>query len=132
MVMLKDNHVNATGSIRLVYNCVCAFVCSSVCDRNAVSKAKSAAGFSVKVNIGTVKNEHYDSDCCNGQVEVETSTWEAACEAVEAGADVVMLDNLDPPVLHEMAHKLKSKYAQSFRQSNAHHLCLEDVFTLFC
>lgn len=76
MVMLKDNHVHATGSITA-----------------AVNKARAACGFSVKI-------------------EVETSTLEAACEAADAGADVIMLDNLKPAQLHETAAALKSKYGQ--------------------
>ena len=54
MVMLKDNHIASAGSIT-----------------SAVQLAKSAAGFSMKI-------------------EVETSTIEDAKEAAAAGADIVM------------------------------------------
>jgi len=71
MVMLKDNHIYATGSIT-----------------NAIAKAKSAAGFSVKI-------------------EVETSNFQEAREAADGGADIVMLDNCDPATLHQTAEKLR-------------------------
>ncbi|KAJ2720741.1 nicotinate-nucleotide diphosphorylase (carboxylating) [Coemansia sp. Benny D115] len=60
MVMLKDNHIWATGSIT-----------------NAVKEAKTVAGFSIKI-------------------EVECQSEEEANEAVDAGADIVMLDNFSP------------------------------------
>lgn len=74
MVMCKDNHIVACGSIR-----------------HAVAKARSVAGFSVKV-------------------EVETSTYEQACEAIEAGADVVMLDNRTPEQLAALCKQIRSRY----------------------
>ncbi|CAK4633298.1 hypothetical protein LEN26_019962 [Aphanomyces euteiches] len=74
MVMLKDNHVWASGSIT-----------------NAVKKAKTAAGFSMKI-------------------EVEARKLEEAVEAANAGADIVMLDNFEPPQLKEVAAKLKQQF----------------------
>eukprot|EP01115_Flamella_aegyptia_P003025 TRINITY_DN14778_c0_g1_i1.p1 TRINITY_DN14778_c0_g1~~TRINITY_DN14778_c0_g1_i1.p1 ORF type:complete len:182 (+),score=47.19 TRINITY_DN14778_c0_g1_i1:387-932(+) len=74
MIMLKDNHVWSTGSIT-----------------NAVKKAKSVGGFSMKV-------------------EVECQSVKEAEEAILAGADVVMLDNLQPEKLKESAKELKTKY----------------------
>ncbi|KAF0690607.1 Aste57867_18009 [Aphanomyces stellatus] len=74
MVMLKDNHVWASGSIT-----------------NAVKKAKTAAGFSMKI-------------------EVECRKLEEAIEAATAGADIVMLDNFEPPQLKEVAAKLKQQF----------------------
>mmetsp|Transcript_15491 Transcript_15491/g.22710 ORF Transcript_15491/g.22710 Transcript_15491/m.22710 type:complete len:294 (-) Transcript_15491:322-1203(-) len=71
MVMLKDNHIVSSGSIS-----------------KAVEKARTVAGFSVKI-------------------EVECSSVEDAMEAVEAGADVVMLDNFEPEALQVAAQDLK-------------------------
>jgi len=71
MIMLKDNHIWSCGSIT-----------------NAVKKAKSVGGFSLKI-------------------EVECGTLLEAKEAIEAGADIVMLDNLQPKELKKMAHTLK-------------------------
>ncbi|KAI9891603.1 MAG: hypothetical protein M1814_002537 [Vezdaea aestivalis] len=59
MTMLKDNHLAAAPSLT-----------------EAVKLAKSAGGFSTKV-------------------EVEVGTIDAALEAVAAGADVIMLDNFN-------------------------------------
>ena len=57
----------------------------------AVRAAKSVAGFSVKV-------------------EVETQSEEEASEAIEAGADVIMLDNFTGEGVQVAARSLKEKY----------------------
>ncbi|RDW92296.1 nicotinate-nucleotide pyrophosphorylase [Coleophoma crateriformis] len=75
MIMLKDNHIWAKGSIT-----------------EAVKAAKSVGGFSLKV-------------------EVEVDSESAADEAIEAGADVVMLDNFDGEGLRAVARTLKTKWA---------------------
>lgn len=74
MVMLKDNHIWSCGSITA-----------------AVKKAKSVAGFSIKV-------------------EVECQNLAEAIEAAEAGADIVMLDNQSPQKLKEDAAQLKQRF----------------------
>jgi len=71
MIMLKDNHIWSTGSIK-----------------NAVSKARSVGGFSLKI-------------------EVECQSQEEAEEAINAGADVIMLDNFSPEKLKATAKILK-------------------------
>lgn len=58
---------------------------------NAVKKAKQVGGFSMKV-------------------EVECQSKEEAEEAIEAGADVIMLDNFEPDRLHDVSKLLKEKY----------------------
>ncbi|EGG18932.1 nicotinate-nucleotide diphosphorylase [Cavenderia fasciculata] len=58
---------------------------------NAVHSAKSVGGFSIKV-------------------EVECRSEDEACEAMEAGADVIMLDNMVPAELATVSLSLKSKY----------------------
>lgn len=73
MVMLKDNHIWATGSIT-----------------NAVQKARSVAGFSQRI-------------------DVEVQSYDEAVEAIKAGADVVMLDNLTGDALVQCAQRLKTE-----------------------
>ncbi|KAF2155213.1 nicotinate-nucleotide pyrophosphorylase [Myriangium duriaei CBS 260.36] len=80
MTMLKDNHVWACGG--------------SI--GKAVAAAKSAGGFSIKV-------------------EVECRSLAEAEEAVDAGADVVMLDNFEPEDMKTAARKLKEKYGRGPR-----------------
>lgn len=58
----------------------------------AVKAAKAAGGFAIKV-------------------EVECQSLEEAEEAVDAGADVVMLDNFTPDGVKAAARSLKEKYA---------------------
>ncbi len=73
MTMLKDNHIWACGSIT-----------------KAVSAAKAAGGFSIKI-------------------EVECQSLEEANEAIDAGADIVMLDNFSPAQGRQAASVLKTK-----------------------
>lgn len=76
MIMLKDNHIWARGSIT-----------------EAVKAAKSVGGFSLKV-------------------EVEVSTEKDADEAIEAGADVIMLDNYDGEGLRIAANSIRQRWEQ--------------------
>lgn len=80
MIMLKDNHIWAKGSIT-----------------NAVKSARAAGGFALKI-------------------EVECQTEEEADEAIEAGADVVMLDNFDGDGLKVAARSLKTRWTERGRQ----------------
>jgi len=57
----------------------------------AILKARSVGGFSLKI-------------------EVETSTEEQAEEAIKAGADIVMLDNMTPELAKQTSRNLKEKY----------------------
>lgn len=82
MVMLKDNHVVSTGSIT-----------------NAVKKARSVCGFSLKI-------------------EVECQSQEEAEEAIQAGADIVMLDNFTPAKLKTTACNLKAKYPHALIEAS--------------
>ncbi|KAJ1749337.1 nicotinate-nucleotide diphosphorylase (carboxylating) [Coemansia sp. RSA 1821] len=72
MVILKDNHIWATGSIT-----------------NAVKQARTVAGFSIKI-------------------EVECQSEAEAMEAIDAGADIVMLDNFNPSELELAAASIKA------------------------
>lgn len=74
MVMLKDNHIWATGSIT-----------------NAVKAVRRVAGFSLLVNVE-----------CQSEAEAD--------EAIAAGANIVMLDNLEGNDLHSAAKSLKDKW----------------------
>ena len=64
-VMLKDNHIDAAGSIAA-----------------AVAAARAHASFTVTV-------------------EVECEDMQMVCEAVEAGADIIMLDNMNHAQMQE-------------------------------
>ncbi|THZ16531.1 nicotinate-nucleotide pyrophosphorylase, partial [Aureobasidium pullulans] len=69
------------------------------CDNNistAVLAAKSAGGFAIKV-------------------EVECQSLDEANQAIEAGADVVMLDNFTPGDMKAAARKIKEKYGGGVR-----------------
>ncbi|WFD20421.1 nicotinate-nucleotide diphosphorylase (carboxylating) [Malassezia caprae] len=79
MVMLKDNHVWSTGSIR-----------------EAVTQARRVAGFSVRI-------------------DVEVQSEAEAEEAIRAGADVVMLDNLVGDELVACAQSLKARLGGTHR-----------------
>jgi nicotinate-nucleotide pyrophosphorylase (carboxylating) len=74
MIMLKDNHIWAKGSIT-----------------KAVHAARAVGGFALKI-------------------EVECQSEEEADEAIEAGADIVMLDNFDGPGLKVAAKSLKDRW----------------------
>ena len=73
MIMIKDNHIKAQGSIS-----------------RAIQRAKQVGGFSLKV-------------------EIEVSSMEDALEAIQHGADIIMLDNVGPKQLSSMAHALKQR-----------------------
>lgn len=57
----------------------------------AVHAAKAVGGFAVKV-------------------EVECQSYDEAAEAIDAGADVVMLDNFDGPGVQACAQKLRARF----------------------
>ncbi|CAK9786223.1 nicotinate-nucleotide pyrophosphorylase [Cutaneotrichosporon oleaginosum] len=74
MVMLKDNHIWAHGSIT-----------------EAVKAVRRVAGFSLLVNV-------------------ECQSYDEADEAIAAGANIVMLDNIEGEGLHSAAKRLKDKW----------------------
>jgi nicotinate-nucleotide pyrophosphorylase (carboxylating) len=74
MIMLKDNHIWASGSIT-----------------TAVKNAKAVGGFALKIEVE-----------CQSEVEAE--------EAILAGADIVMLDNMTPSQIAAASKSLKKKY----------------------
>lgn len=74
MVMLKDNHVWSTGSIK-----------------QAIETVRKVSGFTLLIDVEV-------------RSEVE------ADEAIDAGADIVMLDNLEGEELYAVARSLRQKW----------------------
>lgn len=60
---------------------------------NAVKAARSVCGFSLRI-------------------DVEVQSHEEAVEAIQAGADIIMLDNMEGDKLIACANKLKHDHAQ--------------------
>ena len=83
MIMLKDNHIWARGSIT-----------------EAVKAAKSVGGFALKV-------------------EVEVDSEKDADEAIEAGADVIMLDNFDGEGLRVAAQSIRTRWEEKGKGRSA-------------
>ncbi|GES65557.1 nicotinate-nucleotide pyrophosphorylase [Aspergillus terreus] len=126
MTMLKDNHVwacanNAAaadgGAAGQEHGLSEASIAAAI--PRAVQAAKAAGGFSVKV-------------------EVECRSVEEANAAIEAGADVIMLDNFSAEGVRAAAKKLKQDWAGKNRsflievsgglnESNAASYVCEDV-----
>jgi len=74
MVMLKDNHVWSTGSIK-----------------GAIEAVRKVCGFTLLI-------------------DVEVRSEDEADEAIEAGADIVMLDNLEGEELYSVARNLRKRW----------------------
>lgn len=98
MVMLKDNHIWARGSIT-----------------NAVRDARRACGFATKI-------------------EVECQSEAEADEAIEAGADVVMLDNFTPEELGPCARSIKARWGgkKHFLLECSGGLTLDNISSYIC
>lgn len=94
MIMLKDNHIWACGKERAS---PAAEAAASPGPQDgdiaaAVAAARRVGGFALKI-------------------EVEVGAEDAADEAIEAGADVVMLDNFEPgEQLAQRAERLKERH----------------------
>ncbi|KAI9098692.1 Quinolinate phosphoribosyl transferase [Phlyctochytrium arcticum] len=94
MIMLKDNHVWATGKRSSSTLCIRNWIRVTVpagSITNAVKAARATGGFALKI-------------------EVECRTEAEADEAIEAGADIIMLDNFDGKGLVSTAQTLKDRY----------------------
>ncbi|KAL2912340.1 nicotinate-nucleotide diphosphorylase (carboxylating) [Polyrhizophydium stewartii] len=98
MIMLKDNHIWATGSIT-----------------NAVKQARSVGGFALKIEVE-----------CRSEAEAD--------EAIQAGADVIMLDNFDGPGIRAAAKSLKDRWRgkHSFLIEGSGGLTESNVAPYFC
>lgn len=94
MIMLKDNHIWSCSDFATTTGMELHDPPEQVTARaitNAVRTAKAAAGFALKV-------------------EVECQSYSEAATAIEAGADIVMLDNFKPYELKTTAKELKENY----------------------
>ncbi|KAL6065409.1 Nicotinate-nucleotide pyrophosphorylase [carboxylating] [Balamuthia mandrillaris] len=78
----------------------------------AVKKARSVCGFSLKI-------------------EVECQNTDEAEEAIQAGADVVMLDNFSPEQLKEGAKLLKSKHKHVLVEASGG-ITADTIHQFFC
>jgi nicotinate-nucleotide pyrophosphorylase (carboxylating) len=86
MIMLKDNHLACIGlELQRAPD-------DPIVIQEAVRRARNCAGFSVSV-------------------EVECGSEASALAAITAGADVIMLDNMDPETFCETAKRLREKTA---------------------
>lgn len=92
MVMLKDNHIWATGQYLFFPSCSRPqlLICSGSIT-SAIQTVRRVAGFSLLVNV-------------------ECQNFKEADEAVTAGANIVMLDNMVGEDLHSAARRLKEKW----------------------
>lgn len=91
MTMLKDNHIWACANNAAAGDGTQAESIAAAIPK-AVGAAKAVGGFSTKV-------------------EVEVRSLEEANAAIEAGADVIMLDNFTPDGVRDAARKLKEDWA---------------------
>jgi len=88
MVMLKDNHIWATGK-STSYHIIYILITGSI--TNAVKTVRRVAGYTLLVNV-------------------ECQSLAEADEAITAGANIVMLDNIVGDELHSAAKELKEKW----------------------
>lgn len=94
MIMLKDNHIWSSGSsttrftARLVHTLIRNIIGSIT---NAVKQARKVGGFSLLL-------------------EVEVGSEDEADEAIDAGADIIMLDNIEGSELVGVARRLREKW----------------------
>jgi nicotinate-nucleotide pyrophosphorylase (carboxylating) len=92
MIMLKDNHIWSSG---MVFNSVSWSVLPTHCHlgsiTTAIQQARAVGGFSLLL-------------------DVEVGSEAEADEAIDAGADIVMLDNIEGDELVSVARSLKEKW----------------------
>ena len=95
MIMLKDNHIWSSGASR-PYVFVKCMLNTNDCEllgsiTAAIQAARKVGGFSLLL-------------------EVEVGSEAEADEAIDAGADIIMLDNIEGEQLTVVARKLKEKW----------------------
>lgn len=101
MTMLKDNHVWACANNRAADDGGAGGVASTAnAIPRAVQSAKAVGGFATKV-------------------EVECRSVEEANAAIEAGADVIMLDNFTSDGVRAAAKQLKEEWAVNNNKKSA-------------
>lgn len=93
MIMLKDNHIWSSGSRNLFYFFPFKKNSSALIGSitAAIQQARQVGGFSLLL-------------------DVEVGSETEADEAIEAGADVIMLDNMEGNELVSVARTLKDKW----------------------
>lgn len=92
MIILKDNHIWSSGSSNLIFSF--SIKSSSILIGSitaAIRQARQVGGFSLLL-------------------DVEVGSEAEADEAIEAGADVIMLDNMEGTELVSAARTLKDKW----------------------
>jgi nicotinate-nucleotide pyrophosphorylase (carboxylating) len=91
MIMLKDNHIWSSGecSARVTWPSPNTVDAGSI--TNAIEQARKVGGFSLLL-------------------DVEVTSEGEADEAIDAGADVIMLDNFEGEALVSTARRLKERW----------------------
>lgn len=107
MIMLKDNHIWSSGSFTPSFyplQSTASVIGSNIhlslflfsifpgSITSAIQQARSVGGFSLLL-------------------DVEVQSEAEADEAIGAGADVIMLDNIDGPELQDVARRLKKRWS---------------------
>ena len=94
MIMLKDNHIWSAGAPRnrRAYKDLGSNRPSLGSITTAIKNARRAGGFTLLL-------------------EVEVQSEAEADEAIDAGADIIMLDNMDGSQLADVSKRLKEKWA---------------------
>jgi len=131
MVMLKDNHIWATGEFILfhrvpldLYTVLMPFRCGvgpgalyldyHVTLRLAAAPLHQTDSLKASLMSGSITNAVKSVRRVAGfslLVNVECQSMEEGDEAIAAGANIIMLDNLVGEGLHSAAKQLKEKYA---------------------
>ena len=88
-VLIKDNHIKAAGGIT-----------------NAVKQAQTAIAGKISDKI-TVGNKAEQASAI--PIEVETESLSQVKEALDAGADIIMLDNMPPEAMSEAVRLISGR-----------------------
>ena len=91
MIMLKDNHIWSSGACDDLLGHQIGWWTAIGSITAAIQQARAVGGFSLLL-------------------DVEVGSEAEADEAIDAGADIVMLDNIEGPDLVHVARRLKEKW----------------------
>lgn len=91
MIMLKDNHIWSSGKDYIVPSRALNLITFAGSITAAIKQARAVGGFSLLL-------------------DVEVQSEAEADEAIDAGADVIMLDNIEGSELVSVAKSLKEKW----------------------
>jgi nicotinate-nucleotide pyrophosphorylase (carboxylating) len=93
-VMIKDNHLTVSGGISRALE--------------SLKDAKSPVSNPIRDDISNYSSLYPENALDPwGMVEVEVEDLEQALEAARGGADIIMLDNMDPPLARECADAIR-------------------------